>query len=284
MTVHTLIRSMADTFAQAGLPNARLEAEWLCARVLGRDRLQLFLHAQHDVTQAQAQDAAACCARRARGEPLQYILGTAEFFGLELEVGPGVLIPRPETEGLVTLAMELAGRRGPVLDLCTGSGAVALALAHELPPATTIVAVDISAAALAFAERNRVRLGATHVRLLQGDLYAALPADGPRFAVITANPPYIPPEAYATLPAEVRDHEPQEALLADEHGLAILRRIAAGAAEHLRPGGWLISEIGCEQGDGAADLFRAAGLASVSVGLDTFGKPRFVRGRNGPGV
>ena len=214
--------------------------------------------------------------RRANGEPLQYVLGTADFHDITLEVGPGVLIPRPETEQLVEIALAL-WHGGAALDLCTGCGAIALALAHARPEAC-ITGTDLSPDALAYAKRNRVRLNLPHVTLLEGDLYAPLPS-GQRYGLITANPPYVTAEEYADLEPVVRDYEPRLALVAEEQGLAILRRIADGALAHLQPGAWLLCEIGDSQGQTASELLLHAGLRQVSVRQDYAGHDRFVLGQ-----
>ena len=279
MTIRALIKETATAFAAAAISDARLEAEWLCAHVLGRDRLQLFLEGGEAVPAEALARLAELRRRRLAGEPLQYLLGTAEFYGLRLEVGPGVLIPRPETEELVALALEHYPGHGPVCDLCTGSGAVALALAQFLPDHPPVYATEISPAALAYARRNHARLGLDNLVLLEGDLFAPLPVDL-RFGLIVANPPYVSPRLYAELPCEVRDFEPRLALFAEEDGLAVLHRIASDGHARLLAGGWLLSEIGSEQQDGAAALFEEHGYRSVTVAKDSFGKPRFVLGKH----
>lgn len=215
--------------------------------------------------------------RRLAGEPLQYVLGSAEFYGLELSVGPGVLVPRPETERLVDFALEHCVPGAGLCDVCTGSGAIALALAHERPALGEVVATDLSPTALGYARRNAARLGLP-VRFFEGDLFGPLPPDQ-RFGVITANPPYIDPASYEALAAEVRDHEPRLALWADAAGLAVVARVAREGLGRLRPGGVLLCEISAEQGSAAAVLFRAAGFASVEVRPDYAGRDRVVVAR-----
>lgn len=212
--------------------------------------------------------------RRVGGEPLQYILGSAEFYGLELAVGPGVLIPRPETERLVDFALEFCASGVAVCDLCTGSGGIALALANQRPRLAAAYATDLSAEALGYARGNAERLGLA-VTFLQGDLFAPLPA-GSRFAVVTANPPYVSAGAYETLPAEVKDHEPRLALWAGHDGLAVVRRIARESPRFLIPGGVVLCEISAEQGAAARRLFAGAGFDPVAVRQDYSGRDRVV--------
>jgi release factor glutamine methyltransferase len=283
MTIRDAIRETADAFARAGIGNARLEAEWLCETALGLTHAQLALQAGRTLAHAEAERIRDWTARRAAGEPLQYVLGDAEFCGLRIEVGPGVLIPRPETEGLVELALKHHAGTLPVLDLCTGSGCVALAIAAKLATRNTkhetrVYAVDISPAALRYARLNQTALGIAGVKFLEGDLYAPLPP-GLRFAVITANPPYIAPPAYDALPPEVKEHEPELALRAEEDGLAVFRRIAEGARGRLLPGGWLFCELDTAHGDAACNILSRNGFTEVSFLPDSFGKPRFAAGR-----
>ncbi len=216
--------------------------------------------------------------RRAQGEPLQYVMGSAAFHCVELAVGPGVLIPRPETEQLVEIALKHCPENAEVLDLCTGSGAIALAMAKQRP-ATRFTGVDISEEALNYARKNRAELGLDNVEFLQGDLFAPLPS-GVRYALITANPPYVSEADYEGLEAVVHDYEPRLSLVAEEDGLAVIRRIAEGAGDFLLPGGCLISEIGDEQGSRAADVFKKAGFEKVQVLADYSGHDCFVIGFN----
>lgn len=282
----TLRQTWDDTaaaLAAAGLDaDARNEAAWLLEHVLNLDRTRLLCRLDAPVPADAAAALAALLRRRCAGEPLQYVLGAAPFCDFELEVGPGVLIPRPETEKLADLALAAWAESpagGAVLDLCTGSGAVALAMARRLPPETAVYATDLSPDALAWARRNRERLGLTaRVTLLEGDLFAPLPPDL-RFRVITANPPYIPAAEYHALTSEVKAFEPRLALESGTDGLDLLRRLADSAPARLLPGGWLLCETGSDQGAAASDLFRNAGLDRVRVETDVFGRPRFVLGR-----
>jgi release factor glutamine methyltransferase len=217
-------------------------------------------------------------ARRVAGEPLQYVVGWAPFGRLRLAVGPGVFVPRPETEGLADrAATRLRAIPGPrtAVDLCTGSGAIACFLAGEAP-GTRVLATELDPGALAWARVNADRYG---VELLAGDLDAPLPAElAGRVDVLCANVPYVPSEAIATLPTDVRDHEPRLSLDGGPDGLDVFRRLAGRAGHWLAPGGWLYCEIGEDQAEEAAAILTGAGLAEVAVHQDLVGRDRIVEG------
>ena len=216
--------------------------------------------------------------RRVAGEPLQYVIGWASFGRLRLAVGPGVFVPRPETEGLADRAATRLRASPPpavAVDLCTGSGAIACFLAAEVPGAR-VLATELDPGALAWARPNAER---HRVELLAGDLDAPLPPElAGRVDVLCANVPYVPSGAIATMPRDVRDHEPRLALDGGPDGLDVLRRLAARAGHWLAPGGWLFCEIGEDQAEAAAALLTAAGLAAVAVHPDLVGRDRIVEG------
>ena len=253
----------------------RLDAHLLLAHTLSRPRTWLAAHGDAVPNAAQAAAFRAGVARRGSGEPLAYLLGEWAFHGLTLSVGPQVLVPRPETELLVDWALELLTRRsGPaaVLDLGTGSGAIALAVARACPTAR-VSALDASPQALALAGANGERLGLA-VEWLLSDWWSVIGTR--RFDLLLSNPPYI-----AAGDAHLADlrHEPVQALSAGEDGLADLRRVAEGAAEHLEPGGWLLMEHGFDQAHAVQGLLAAAGLSEVQTRLDLAGHPRCTGGR-----
>jgi release factor glutamine methyltransferase len=252
------------------LPNARLDAELLLRHVLEKDRAWLLTHPETELTAAQTSAYEKAIARRTMHEPIQYILGTQEFYGLDFLVKPGVLIPRPETEHLVEAALErLAGQPAlNIVDVGTGSGILAVTLAKHLPVAQ-ITAVDLSAAALSIARENAARHGVEdRIRFLTSDLLAALP--GECFDAIVSNPPYIP--ASEVLEAQVRDYEPEQALFAGADGLDIYRRLVPQACTALRPGGWLLMEIG--HGQRLALTALLEGWQEVAFVDDLQGIPR----------
>jgi release factor glutamine methyltransferase len=267
-----LIRTLLDQATQrlAGLPTARRDAELLLLQVLGRDRAWLLAHPGETLTAAQAAQYESWILRRAAHEPVQYIVGEQEFWGLRLRVTPDVLIPRPETEHLVETALARLpeGEAVRVADIGTGSGAIAIALAVSRPRAQ-VTALDLSAAALQIARENAAAHAvAGHVRFLESDLLAAV--RGERFAMIVSNPPYVP--ASEVLERQVRDFEPHTALFAGTEGLDVYRRLIPEAAEALEPGGWLLMEIGHGQRAALADLMRS--WKDVSFVDDLQGIPR----------
>ena len=274
--------------AAAGCVSARAEADWLLEEAVDEESLRAMV------------------ARRVAGEPLQYVIGWAPFGPLRLAVGPGVFVPRPETEGLADrAATRLRSRPEPAegsgepqggapvdregsgeprggapvrrvaVDVCTGSGAIACFLAAEVPGAR-VLATELDPGALAWARPNAERY---RVELLAGDLDAPLPPElAGRVDVLCANVPYVPSGAIATLPTDVRDHEPRLALDGGPDGLDVLRRLVARAGHWLAPGGRLYCEIGEDQAEEAATLLTAAGLTGVAVHQDLVGRDRIVEG------
>ena len=212
--------------------------------------------------------------RRAAHEPVQYLVGRAFFHDIELEVSPAVLIPRPETELLVDRVLELLPAAGSLLDLGTGSGAIALAVAHHRPDAG-IVGAEISPEALRVARRNRDRLGAGNVELVRSDLVSALA--GRRFDVIAATLPYGPEEDRDRLAPEVAEHEPALALFAAEHGTSVIRRALAELPDHLAPGGHALFELDPRQASEIATRLKNLGFAAT-IRRDLAGRERFVEG------
>lgn len=257
----------------------QVDAHWLLLHALGRDHAWLAAHAR-DAMPAQAREVyAALVARRQAGEPVAYLTGRRGFWTLDLDVGPAVLIPRPETELLVECALARIAPGAParIADLGTGSGAIALALASERPHAA-VVAVDASADTLAVAQGNATRLGLQRVRFLQGDWFA--PLAGERFDLVVGNPPYIALGDPHLRQGDLR-HEPPQALASGRDGLDDIRRIARGAPAHLQPGGWLLLEHGHDQGEAVRALLRDAGFADVDTRRDLEARERVTLGRIG---
>lgn len=252
----------------------RFEAELLWAEALGVARAQLCTIDERPPPAAVAAQVWAWVERRAAGEPMAYLLGRRGFWTLDLAVAADVLIPRPETEGLVAWTLEVLPPRGRVADLGTGSGAIILAVAQERADAE-LVATDASAAALRVAERNARALQCARLRLRHGRWFAALDGEAP-FDVIVSNPPYIAADD-AHLPA--LRYEPRQALVAGVDGLDDLRILIAGAGAWLRPGGWLCLEHGAEQGAAVRALFDAAGYTDVETRRDFSGHERLSGGR-----
>ena len=275
-TVLKLLRWTADYFAGRGIDSPRLDAELLLAETLGLDRVGLYLNFERPLLANELAAYRERVRRRAGREPLAYLLGTAEFWSLPLKVTPDVLIPRPDTELLVEQALQRVTGPARVLDVGTGSGALAIALAHERPE-WQVTALDISPRALAVAEGNARDNGvAERITLVEGNLIA-LPS-GP-FELIVANPPYIPHRELAELMPEVRDFEPHLALDGGADGLDAYRALAGQAGRVLTPGGWLLVEVGMGQAPAVQALFAAAGLTELYNALDLAGIERVVGGR-----
>lgn len=275
-----LLRDAVARLAEAGVPSPEHDAAELLAHVLGTSRPQLALAAEPTADQRERYDA--LVARRARREPLQHLTGTAAFRHEELAVGPGVFTPRPETELLAGWGIDRAnavlaeGRLPVVVDICTGSGAIALSVAHEVPDAE-VHAIELSPAAFDWAARN---LGGSGVDLRQGDMAKAFPDLDGRVDVVLCNPPYIPLEAYESVAPEARDHDPHEALFSGQDGLEAIRVLEGVAARLLRTGGWAGVEHADVQGESAPAVFAAAGRwHDVRDHRDLAGRPRFLTAR-----
>ena len=275
MTIKEAISATSERLAHEPIGPPRIAAEALMMFVLDRDRAFLFAHSEQELSadeQSRFQDAVA---QRAAGKPLQYITGRQEFWGLEFIVSPAVLIPRPETEHLVSAALEKAAQMNRddlrITDVGTGSGCVAIAIASELPEAQ-IETSDISAAALEVARANARKLGfADRVKYYESDLLAA--ASG-TFDIIVSNPPYVGRCEADKVQREVREHEPEVAVFGGEQGLDIYRRLIPQAWEKLKPGGWLLMEIGFSIEEPVKELL--VGWGEVSTVPDLQGIPRVV--------
>ncbi len=251
---------------------ARRDAELLLIHTLNRSRTWLITHYDHLLSDDLSASYAGLLERRRTGEPIQYITGETEFYGLPFRVTPDVLIPRPETEHVVEKVIELAAEFDAprIVDVGTGTGAIAVALAHKLPHAS-ITATDISLRALALAEENAKR-NEVAVRFLDGDLLA--PVDGERFEVVVSNPPYVAMADRDSLDVEVREFEPPLALFAGDDGLEIYRRLIPAAFDALTPGGFVVLEIGYGQSMAIVDLLARAGFERIEFVPDLQGIAR----------
>jgi release factor glutamine methyltransferase len=267
---------LAAAVAPGLADGAALDAELLLAQVLGRTRAQLLALSGTALDAAQQAEYGALLARRATGEPLAYLRGQREFWSLPLAVTPAVLVPRPETEGLVEAALALPlPPDAAVADLGTGSGAIALALATERPD-WQVTATDRSAAALAVARANARALGLAHVRFLEGDWLA--PLAGQRFHLIASNPPYVDEHDPVLAQPPLR-FEPHSALASGAAGMADIHIIATTALGCLEPGGWLLLEHGSGQGEAVGAMLVARGYTHVRCHSDLAGLPRVTQGR-----
>ncbi|HEX7119973.1 MAG TPA: peptide chain release factor N(5)-glutamine methyltransferase [Longimicrobiales bacterium] len=287
-----LARAAADYMAERGLENARLEAELLLASVLGLSRLELYLQHDRPLTAEEKEAFRARVRRRLKREPLQYIVGEAQFRELRLRVDPRVLIPRPETEVLVGEVLKWASARAgdgadsadglSAVDIGTGSGAIALSLAKEGPFAR-VVATDVSADALEVARENARRLELdARVEFRHGALWDAL-RPGERFDVVVSNPPYVAEAERASLAPEVAEWEPAQALFASGGGLDVIAALVDGAPDRLRPGGLLALEIGLGQAEAVVErIERRGAYGRPRVVKDLAGRERVVLAEAGP--
>ncbi len=273
MNSREILKRAAGELRKAGVPDPETDSAELLSRVTGRPALALRLETDRGPTEEQETEFRGLMARRLRREPLQYILGTAAFCGLEFLTVPGTLIPRPETELLAEWAAErMAGRPEPeILDLCCGGGCLGISLRRMLPDSRVTLS-DLSPEAVRLAAKNRERLEA-ECEILQGDLFETV--DGRRFDCIVCNPPYIPSEECGRLQEEVM-REPHLALDGGEDGLAFYRRIAAEAIPHLKENGVVLLETGAGEAEAAAGFMERGGAVRTEIRPDLNGIARMV--------
>ncbi|MFM7184546.1 MAG: peptide chain release factor N(5)-glutamine methyltransferase [Planctomycetota bacterium] len=280
-TVGRLLTWTTEWLTAKGSDSPRLDAEVLLAHVRGCPRIALYTAFDEPVADGVRARFRELVSRRGGGEPVAYLVGSREFFSLPFAVTKDVLIPRPETEGLVVRAIDLFREAAAprIADVGTGSGAIAVAVAKRLLQAT-LVATDISAAALAVAADNAARHGvADRVSFVESDLLAAPDLAGPWDAILS-NPPYVREDEFAFLPRDVRDHEPRSALVAGPTGVEVVERLARQAVERLAPGGWLLVEIGPAVAAAAEGVIAAVvGLEPAPTLKDLAGLPRIVQAR-----
>jgi release factor glutamine methyltransferase len=276
-TIAAVLKWATEDFRSRGIENPRLDAEVLLSRALGASRTQLVIDMMKPLAPGELARFRDMVKRRRAREPVAYILGEREFYGRTFAVDSRVLIPRPDTETLVevalarTRAVSLCAR---VLDLCTGSGCVAITLARERPT-TSVTGSDASADAVAVAEKNALRLGAYNARFVVADVYGKLQNT---YDLITANPPYIAAPEIAGLSADIVQFEPHLALEGGADGYAVTTRIVDGAPAHLAKGGVLAMEVGAGQAEHVAELLRARGFASIERARDYARIERVVSG------
>jgi release factor glutamine methyltransferase len=275
LTLLEVVKKSTDFLVARGVESARLNAELLVGQALGLRRMQLYLQFERPLTEAELENIRPLVRRRGNREPLQYILGETEFFNLRLKTDRRALVPRPETEQLVELVVRrLTVPPGRILDLGTGSGAIALALAKHFPSAV-VTAVDCSEEALALARENAIALGLeSRVRLLRSNWFEVTEAPA-SFDLIVANPPYLTDEEVATSEPEVRNHEPRQALSAGTDGASALEEIVRGGRSRLSGGGWLALETGINQHARLSALATACNYSQVESLRDYSGRERF---------
>lgn len=292
-SVRTLLKQGIEQLRGADVPSYTLAAELLLLHVTSQNRTWLYSHPEEILPESVAENYFALLARRGSGVPTQHLTGKQEFWGLEFEVTPEVLIPRPETEHLIEVALDrlavreiragrhqqLSGENLTLLDIGTGSGCIAITLAKELP-AATVYATDISARALTVARRNAARHRLSErIRFLQSNLLEAFPSPGANrqlFDLILSNPPYVSLREAESLPIEVRQHEPQTALFGGEEGYELYGLLIPQAVQHLKPGGLLVLELGYNSLPAVAPLLDRSEWCGVSVTKDLAGIPRVI--------
>ena len=281
MTIHDILNEATHDFEAVEIPSARLDAEVLLSFCLGCDRLEFYKNPDMIISETQLAAFRNLIARRLQWEPVAYITGRKEFWTFVLEVNSSVLIPRPDTEVIVEEALNLCRKMDSseikILDIGTGSGAIALALAAEITGAK-VVATDISEAAVNLAKKNAAALGFEEkIDFRQGNLFE--PVNG-FFDIIVCNPPYISVRDYEKLPAGVKNYEPQDALLVGKSGLEFYEKLIYQAAAFLQKNGWLLLEIGAKQESGVCGIMEAAGFYdSIEMRRDYAGLPRVIKAR-----
>ena len=273
-----LIRESVFKLQEAGIADAKTDTFLLLEAAADITKAEYLLDPDKQLTASEYELFDGFLKRRMQHEPCQYIIGHTEFYGLSFLVNEHVLIPRQDTELLVEEALKTTAEDSAVLDLCTGSGAVAVAIKHSRPDAA-VTALDISKDALETAKKNAEQNGC-EIEFLVSDLFEELGAER-KFDVIVSNPPYISETEYETLMPEVKDHEPSLALLAGEEGLDIYRRLIAEAPRYLAKGGALLVEIGCSQAEAVSRLFKENGFKEIKVIKDLAGLDRVVSGTTG---
>lgn len=278
-TIGRLLEWTTAYFQKQGCDSPRLDAEVLLSSLLTCKRIDLYVMYETEVAPVDRQRFREMVKSRAEGCPVAYIIGMREFYSLELEVTRDVLIPRPETELVVATSIDLFRARPPfeLADVCCGSGAIAVAIAHELPHAQGI-AVDISGAALAVAQRNANKFGvAQRLTFEVGDLLETARAENRKFDLIVSNPPYITEAEMLNLPKTVRDFEPRLALVGGADGLGVIRRLIDQSAEVLKPGGQFLMEMGVGQEEAVHDILKETGKFELQPTVRDYAKhPRVV--------
>lgn len=276
MVMNEILPLGIEALKEAGIQDAEIDAFLLFEAVTGIRKTEFLLYPNKEIAEPLVDRYLELLQRRKQHEPCQYIIGSCGFYGLDFLVNENVLIPRQDTEILVEKALQAAGENAGVLDLCTGSGAIAVAM-KAVRPDLSVLAADISEDALAVARQNAER-NFCEISFIQSDLFSGIDPEK-RFDLIVSNPPYVSEEEYETLMPEVKDFEPALALKAGSDGLDIYWRLVAEAPSHLKPGGALAVEIGCSQGDAVSQLFRKAGFSACKVFKDYAGLDRVVFGR-----
>ncbi len=276
LSIAEAILEASQILRKAGVPESRREAGSLLAHVINKDRTFLISYAEDELSAEEFENFRESVERRAKGEPLQYITGSQDFYGRRFRVSPDVLIPRPETELLVEAALEVMSDTSFVCDVGTGSGCIAITLLCERSQARG-VAVDVSESALEIAKQNACDIGvADRLSFVISDCFNSLPESFAPFDLIVSNPPYVAGNVVSGLQREVKDHEPLVALSPGPDGLSIIRRLIDEAPQFLQKDGCLLMEIGFDQGEAVKELAQRSQLQLVDIRPDLQGIPRIV--------
>ncbi len=284
-TINDIYIKAVEEFYVNDISSPEVNAEWILSYALNLKKSEYMLNKFDSISEKRAEAIDLLVKRHISGEPVQYITGSTEFYNTTILVGPRVLIPRPETERLVDIAINLIKTdHGPILDLCTGSGCIIFAMANELSSTRQFVGIDISRDAIQWATRNlmhhrTISKKYSTISFIQGNLFTPLRNDF-RYEIITANPPYISVSEFENLPETVRGFEPCQALLSENNGLMILGNIVKNAFAHLVKDGWLVCEIGETQGGSALNFFENYRFKNIRIFKDYTGRDRIIIGQN----
>ncbi len=266
-----------DYFSEKGFESPRREIEWLLQSLLNCKRVDLYLRFEEPIEKSKLETLRGWIMRRTKREPLQYITGSMEFYGLPFVVNPSVLIPRAESERLIDVGLELLKENdnGKILDIGTGSGCLAATVAHHCPT-MDVTAIDISEEAVALAQQNAENLSLSNVNFITMDILSEMPNE--RYDMVISNPPYIPKDEMPELMKDVLDYEPIQALTDDKDGLVFYRRIAEIGHKIVKQGGWILLEVGLgSHPEAALNLFKNSPYSNVSLILDYNGDPRVLK-------
>lgn len=274
--IREILTLSEDYLAKHKIESPKVNAEWIISDSLNIKRLDLYLQHDRPLSESELSSIRERLQRCAKHEPVQYICGSTNFYGLEISVGPGVLIPRPETECLVDLATKHITEGQKLLDLCTGSGCIPIAIQEQKKQSLSIVACDIEENALSYAKENVDQNKTQNIELIQCDLFAEI-ANDIKFDLITSNPPYVSESERPEMGKDVLKHEPPSALFADHDGMAIIERIAQEAPQYMSPAAYILIEIGASQGPRCRELFEALGYRNVEIVKDYSSRDRILK-------
>jgi release factor glutamine methyltransferase len=273
--IREILTLSEDYLAKHKIESPKVNAEWIISDSLNIKRLDLYLQHDRPLNEDELKSIRGRLQRCAAHEPVQYICGSTNFYGLEIFVGPGVLIPRPETECLVDIAIKHIDENQDLLDLCTGSACIPIAIQQQKKQSLSIVACDIENKALSYAEKNITHNQSENIDLIQCDLFSGIPEK--TFDLITSNPPYVSENEINEMGADVLKHEPKSALFADDDGMAIINKIALNAPNYMKDHAFILMEIGSAQGLKCLELFKSLKYRNVEIIKDYSSRDRILK-------